>query len=1063
MTPILRCVTGLAFLLCAAVSSGADVRIAVLTGEGERAASPAAVAQTEAALSAEKGVVLVERAQIRAIMTEQRLTAAGLTDPATAIRLGKLLSAQMFFTLDRVPKVTPLLCRVQVVEAATGVPLASAMIEESAIASGPREVAELAQRAVAKWGVPLEARRCVAVVSFNSEEPGQILDGTARALWMTLASDLQRSDDITVLDRDYLRRIQDEKGLADAVLRLRNASYLVEAALRRPQRKGALVVTVVLRPVSGGDAETVSIESQEDFGVLRQRVAETVSARIKARPAIRSAASPEQEAESYMGQALRLLYTEDDVDAAIRAVEAAYALAPGRKSRCRLASAYSRRVFGFASQRGPRGEWVHFSTATEADQVRSLEHYLRLLTVLNEQYDIDFQTPAPDRATRRNRNYELGVMQYAGLGVPRSSAKGAAVALDADAARLQRRLFDTAIAAAARDPENFGFSYWMALRGAVRNLFVEGSFSDFSPAEAEGLDKVFRLWIAGPRGRDDDTFTFAESLTVSMGPLSSLKRNEQARPLFAAVLQAYTGNRDPDVRLLAHHGLTIIGQDRKENAEAILAFYADGFRWADYPLGKRQQPFILESAMGTIRSLDPALAATYCERIIGPWTREGGEGWRIGVWRSLCDSWVATVRKTQGDAAADAIVERLVSGLQRALQHWPGGFSTEQEDYLHVLLSKRAPTSKASRAPSPSQQAPLDPPDPAWKDYEVRTLGLNLSGSADAALVDGDKLYCVVVDLYKNNRRVTITEHAFPDGGPAVRTESIDVPTDGSWIPSAEASPVRMGDCLYVGTMGGIVVMEKTGPLRLLTEADGLPGKKIMCMAGLEQRLYMGVAVKEGQRVGFGVYAPAARTGEMIFSNVALEAKRQNNSTVLAVLADPPRQCLWLALSNEGLFQYDARAAKLNPQPLISRDPGSVPYPPPPMVWSSGRILFLNMGIVDGFDPATGVKTQLLTQFGYKLPPPEKRMKRTDGKPMRVSDAIFGDTNVPIWPAVYDGTTLITSGTKPGVYARTMYLHRVDKEPAPYPMRITVVHFIATPHGILGMDLSGDAVLVRRR
>ena len=84
----------LVFLLLGPLQSAraADlVRLAILPGEGERAPSERVIAQLEVALSQEKDVALLERAEVRKVLREQKLSASGLTDPATAVRLGKML------------------------------------------------------------------------------------------------------------------------------------------------------------------------------------------------------------------------------------------------------------------------------------------------------------------------------------------------------------------------------------------------------------------------------------------------------------------------------------------------------------------------------------------------------------------------------------------------------------------------------------------------------------------------------------------------------------------------------------------------------------------------------------------------------------------------------------------------------------------------------------------------------------------------------------------------------------------------------------------------------------
>ena len=86
------------FALSPPALSGAEtpIRIAILTGDGDRAVSDATLAQLEVALTSVKDITLLERAEVRKILADQKLSAAGLSDPATAVKLGKLLSVELF-------------------------------------------------------------------------------------------------------------------------------------------------------------------------------------------------------------------------------------------------------------------------------------------------------------------------------------------------------------------------------------------------------------------------------------------------------------------------------------------------------------------------------------------------------------------------------------------------------------------------------------------------------------------------------------------------------------------------------------------------------------------------------------------------------------------------------------------------------------------------------------------------------------------------------------------------------------------------------------------------------
>ncbi len=87
-----------------------EVAVAIVPAEGKRAPSEAVVARLEVMLSNELGIGLVERALVRKVLAEQELTASGLTDPATAVRIGRLVAADLFLFVEKLPKVKPPAC-----------------------------------------------------------------------------------------------------------------------------------------------------------------------------------------------------------------------------------------------------------------------------------------------------------------------------------------------------------------------------------------------------------------------------------------------------------------------------------------------------------------------------------------------------------------------------------------------------------------------------------------------------------------------------------------------------------------------------------------------------------------------------------------------------------------------------------------------------------------------------------------------------------------------------------------------------------------------------------------
>ena len=143
----MRCIVFILLCTLAVPSFAGDpapVRLALLTGDGERAISDAALAQVEATLTGMKEVTLLERAEIKKILAEQKISAAGLSDPATAVKMGKLLSVEMFLFVERVPKTDPATARVEVVDTVTGIALVADIMRISML--GQKDSTALSER-----------------------------------------------------------------------------------------------------------------------------------------------------------------------------------------------------------------------------------------------------------------------------------------------------------------------------------------------------------------------------------------------------------------------------------------------------------------------------------------------------------------------------------------------------------------------------------------------------------------------------------------------------------------------------------------------------------------------------------------------------------------------------------------------------------------------------------------------------------------------------------------------------------------------------------------------------
>ena len=99
-----RTVNGLLASLCLLAAAGfaeEPVRVALISGEGDRAPKAGMTELLTAELSKLDGVAVLEREEVRRILTEQKLSAAGLTDRAASVRLGAVMRADALLVLER--------------------------------------------------------------------------------------------------------------------------------------------------------------------------------------------------------------------------------------------------------------------------------------------------------------------------------------------------------------------------------------------------------------------------------------------------------------------------------------------------------------------------------------------------------------------------------------------------------------------------------------------------------------------------------------------------------------------------------------------------------------------------------------------------------------------------------------------------------------------------------------------------------------------------------------------------------------------------------------------------
>jgi hypothetical protein len=263
-----------------------------------------------------------------------------------------------------------------------------------------------------------------------------------------------------------------------------------------------------------------------------------------------------------------------------------------------------------------------------------------------------------------------------------------------------------------------------------------------------------------------------------------------------------------------------------------------------------------------------------------------------------------------------------------------------------------------------------------------------------------------------------------------------------------EASVALAGNCLYVGTIGGVAILPEKGPLRLLTETDGLPGTAICGMAAYGGKLYMALGSRQQDKRALVVYDPETHASRIIASNTALEPERRLHTEreFRIILADETRKCLWIG-HDCGVLRYDPVADKLDDAVktwlCLSANP---------MVFCPDGLLFSTCDAGLRVADLQTLKTTALARG------PNKGSARfgKDDPPK------FENPGVSLWPAWYDGTILITGG---GNWCQKppLYLHRPGKEPAPLQLAARIHILQMTPCGLLALDEKGEGYLIQKK
>ena len=284
----------------------------------------------EAELSQTEGVKLLERDSIDKILEEQKLSASGLLDRNTTIKIGKLLRADAFIilSLENKSQESGDLIRVRVSETSHGLRLLDSF--EQSNSKNPQEAVERIiqkiESVLNKINQPDEKLIPVGIVDIHRVQLGEQYKMLERTLPAMLSVRLSLEPQIIMLEREDLKVLLDEKLMTKGEdSEFWSSAILIDGYIQ--PNNGQLELHLNLKQASGDNLETivVSLEPSKAVASIDKASTEIIEKLQDSPPTAKW--NPEQEAEQFYKKAQMLVAHGRDEEA-LPLFETSHALKP---------------------------------------------------------------------------------------------------------------------------------------------------------------------------------------------------------------------------------------------------------------------------------------------------------------------------------------------------------------------------------------------------------------------------------------------------------------------------------------------------------------------------------------------------------------------------------------------------------------------------------------------------------------------------------------------------------------------------------------------------------------
>ena len=829
----------------------------------------------------QEGVKLVERKQLDAVLQEQALSTAGLTDRANLVKVGRLVRADAFVLLSVEKGEKASLLRVRIAETVHGIRLLDALEawEPGKVEETGRLLREELQGAVSDLKVPSGKLTAVGLVGFHRVELGADKEWMVRVLQSMLAARLSRQLGVVVLEREDLERLREEKLLTEGEPGgLWGSVVLVDGYLDRAadggmalavkaQQAGGATVADVTAPISGNDLD----------GAVSTVVAGLLKGITAAGPAAAWDARSEAAAFYRKGMLLRdhARWTESRP-----LMEAAYALQPQNDE-------YVLAFFeAWSEDDGPVEPASRAALAIQAlrRELRpgDFAHNGGLLTpcVLLVSYLCSPYSSASEQAAELNRENRRQMREllkegplagfYSGWGDPRSAWFAAMDRADGVVPGAEEPPVTALFQKAVMPPDRGGAAAsWDERCAAALKAFPIWEIGELpAPASDQAPDALAYL-----RGLANDTdpivrfFACWQLVNVYNNrmsydpdnPLFLEGRPEESQAWASTMMHTLSADLVASGRIKRETLLSMC-----DGAVRIM----DGTQYFQEASSRTARLDLMEELLeSAIKAGDTDLLAG----LVPVWmlydSRSGASPQADLRYVKLLERVRAALEPQAADPRIQSVLGSLKQAILRTERYW--GRRLRKEGNSKLADSIRA----AFPDLAPKQLAPHPP---------VRILLASKDSRAVASpcveLVDGVLWMCLLDD--SSGRKVRLA-------GLDLRTERVvaswqmDIGKSADAWELAFTGGIAVGpDRIYVATRNcGLIefpgaIAPGQGGLsapRLLTEKDGLPSSQLVAVAPFGRKLWVAYGTARNES-GLGIYDPVARRYERLFSSTLEES-----------------------------------------------------------------------------------------------------------------------------------------------------------------------------------------------